>query len=136
MQEETVLSYLRAKVVEWDIKLKGLKRELDGLGNTFPRAVHCLVGEYNQLKIVFNQLKRFVSITERLQTSGLTLGLSSLRIETNIASQFSRRAFEQLKHLQSGYQLITNYYLWALSGQTQPYAIALRLLNGNEVNKE
>ena len=111
-------SYLRAKVVEWDIKLKGLKRELDGLGNTFPRVVHRLTNEYNQLMVVSNQLKRFVSITERLQTSGLT----------NIASQFSRRAFDQLKDLQSGYQLITNYYLWALSGQTQPYAIALRLL--------
>lgn len=45
-----MLLYLRAKAAEWDIKLKELKRELDGLGNTFPRVVHRLVDEYNQLK--------------------------------------------------------------------------------------
>jgi len=108
-----VLSYLRAKVVEWDVKLKELKRELDGLGNTFPRVVHRLVDEYNQLKVFLDQLKRFVSSIERLQTIGLT----------NVVSQLERRVSAQLTPLQSGYQLITNYYLWALSGQTQPYAI-------------
>ena len=59
-----------------------------------------------------------MSSIERLQTIRLT----------NIVSQLERRASAQLTPLQSGYQLITNYYLWALSGQTQPYAIALRLL--------